>query len=461
MIGGSLLSFILFWGIWLLVPIFIDGSSAVSQLLGAWKAEREKRRAGWRTHQLKVFPRVTIVVPVRNGSVTLGPAIESLRRQSYPTHQLEVIVVDNGSTDATNQVAREQQRRNTIGALHCIVVPSRGKANALNIGIYHAKGEYIANLDADVELHPDAILNMVRAFEAAPTLAAATGAIEIAPDDGEEKSAARRLLQECEFIEYLASFRVGRQHQSAMNGLYTLAGAFSFFRQDVLLRLPQYSNRTVSEDTDITFSLHEQFPHLRAACIPEAIAYVQPTPGLAALYSQRVRWQRGELEVSALHMKSVRHGLFRLGGFSPLRTLVIDHSLAFPRLVWTFLLPMLFLLGYPLPMVVTACLVMYGFYMAVDAVTMAACYALSPSSAASPRALSTRKRLLRNWWFFAITPAYRFTLFWMRFGGFLTVITEPPEWHSSSPWREAGKHGGRLLYQALYFLTSTFTRHIW
>ena len=75
-----------------------------------------------------------------------------------------------------------------------------------------------------------------------------------------------------------------------------------------------------------------------------------------------------------------------------------DHALAFPRVVWTFLLPMLFLLGYPVSQVVAATIAMYQCYMVVDTMIMANCYLLGHGEA--------RCRLRKNWWLFAILPTY-------------------------------------------------------
>ena len=254
MTGNHLMAFLLFCGIWLLVPILVDGSSTFTQLTGVWLAEWRKKRKGWRDIKLKTFPRVSLIVPVYNGAHNLGKTIQSIRAQSYPLKQLEVIVADNGSDDATRKAFLEQQWHNSIGSLQWISIPTRGKAWALNAGIHMANGEYIGNVDCDVELHPDAVLNMVKAFEADTSMGAATAAIEITASNGEKKSPFRYLMQECEFFEYLAAFWVGRQYQTVVNSLYTLAGAFSLFRRRILLNLTQYSNRTVTEDTDITFS---------------------------------------------------------------------------------------------------------------------------------------------------------------------------------------------------------------
>jgi len=244
-------------------------------------------------------------------------------------------------------------------------------------------------------------------------------------------------------VEYFSAFRIGRQSQTLLNSVFTLAGAFSFFRREILFKLPQYSNRTVSEDTDITFSVRERFPDTVIACLNQAIAYVEPFSNLSALYSQRVRWQRGEIEVAACNPHLLTKNLFKLKGISPAKTLVVDHTLAFPRVVWTFLLPMLFLFGYPLSLVTAAAIAMYLCYMAVDALIMANCYLLGHQEA--------RSRLRKSWWLFTVLPIYRFILFWFRLGGFLAVLNDPPQWRTSPPWQEAAKHGRLVISQTYIF----------
>ena len=450
MTGDSMIAFMLFWGIWLLVPILFDGTAAFAGMVGVWIAEWQKHRSGWLNDDLNVYPRISIVIPVYNGAASLGKTIESLRKQTFPPKQIEVIVVDNGSNDETERIYRQQQMLNTLGALHWISIPAKGKPWALNAGIHVATGEFIANVDADVELHPSALTNMVKAFRADPKLAAATGSVEIAPDDGQEKSPLRYMLQECEFVEYLMAFRVGRQFQTVANSIFTLAGAFSFFRREVLLNLRQYTNRTVSEDTDITFALREKFPDAAIACIADAVAYSEPSPSLASVYSQRVRWQRGELEVAACNPEALTKNLFKTSGPSPVRTLIVDHTLAFPRVVWTFVLPMMWLFGYALPLVVSATLLMYLCYMVVEGMTMLTCYLLVRGE--------TRERVKKHWWLVAVLPAYRFMLFWFRLGGFLTVLNEPAEWKTQAPWEQASDHVALLKQRAWQIAVRTSVR---
>jgi glycosyltransferase involved in cell wall biosynthesis len=96
---------------------------------------------------------VSVVMPTRDAEATLGDAIESIKNQTYPS--IEIIVVDNGSVDATVAIARRQG---------CVVIETNASERCaqLNIGIRHAVGEFIYRVDADFVLAPDVIEQAVR-----------------------------------------------------------------------------------------------------------------------------------------------------------------------------------------------------------------------------------------------------------------------------------------------------------
>ena len=422
-----ILGLAVYWGVWLILPVLVDGVNALVQvilvILGRVRARRHPvpRTANWRG--------VSVIIPVYNGEGTLGACLESLCRQNYPSQLIEVLVVDNGSTDRTAQVFQEQRRHPFSGQMHWLSISGRGKAYALNAGLYLASNPYICNVDADTVIHPDALREMVRHFEADPRLAAATGAIEVLPMPvADRQNRTAYLISECEFLEYLAAFWLGRQGQTENQSLYTLAGAFSFFRREIVLHTMLYDNQTVSEDTKVTFDVRQQEGGKRLACIPGAIVYVTPTPSLSALYAQRVRWQRGELEVAALHQEILDLNMLRLRGLALGRTLLIDHTFLFPRLVWTFLFPALVLFGYPSSLIVSAAIAIYIFYVALDIISMLAVYLV-----ATP---SIRARLRRTWSIVALIPLYRYLIFGFRLAGSLIALTEPAEWRVRAPWVE-------------------------
>jgi putative glycosyltransferase (exosortase G-associated) len=336
---------------------------------------------------------------------------------------MEVLLVDNGSRDRSFEVFSRLQGRLPIAvSWHAII--NQGKAWALNAGIHLSHGTYIINVDSDVRLAPDAVRRVVEAMEADPSLGAVTGAVDVIPPET-ELSPVMRVIAECEFFEYLTAFHVGREQQTLLHNLYTLSGAFSVFRRQVLLETFLFSRETVTEDTDITFDLYERAADSHIGCVTEAVAYVHPITSLRALYSQRVRWQRGQLEVSARHQQLLRRPLWKIGGFSPRRILIVDHTLAFPRVIWTFLLLALALFGYPLSLIILAWLVLYVFYLGIDLLWAGVAW-LDANPAARRRLVSSAGLLLA-------LPIYRMLIFWFRFSGFLHAIAEQGAWQVQDP----------------------------
>lgn len=448
-----LVGFALFWGVWMLVPLLIDGVTAVAYLYAAVRTRAGRVPVGERK-PLKAFPLVTVIIPSYNGASVLPVCLKAIREQSYPAASIEVLVIDNRSTDNTRAVMALEQERSFDGQVNFISLPYKGKAGALNVGIHHARGELILNVDADTALDRDALYEMARAFEDDNKLAAATGSVEVLPPDRDPMTGEKRDLHplryamaQAEFVEYYQGFRIGRQYQSQTSSLFTLAGAFSAFRRDVMLRTFMYDQRTVSEDTDLTFYIAKRFPEMKVRAIADAIVYVHPTESLKELYAQRVRWQRGQIEVSAMYPEFERHP-FRLRGLSVAKSLIVDHTLAFPRVVWTFLLPFMFLLGYPVEVVITATLALYLIYVGVEAVYYAVGLWVSEGEA--------RTRMKGLWWLPVFMPLYRWTTFWFRFSGFLSALKDPKQWQARDPLSESYQSGRRMGTMALTFLTQSF-----
>lgn len=417
----NLIALIIYWGVWLLIPIVVDGITTLYTLIGVSLVHLQNARN--RVPPLQSHPLVSIIIPVYNSEETLEACLQSIAAQDYPAQKMEVHLINNGSSDRSHQVFFRLRQKLPLH-MGWYSIFDKGKAFAMNAGIYMANGAYIFNIDSDVVLAPDAVRRVVEQMESKRDLGAVTGAIQVLPPDIGE-SPLTRLVAQCEFFEYLTAFHVGREHQTLMQNIYTLSGAFSVFRRELLLQTDLYRNITVTEDTDLTFELHERYGNWRIACISSAIAYVHPIESFNDLYAQRVRWQRGQLEVSARHAELMQQPMWLLRGFSPARTLLVDHTLAFPRIVWTFLLPVLILFGYPLSLVVIAFLVLYGFYMLIDLAWVAVAW-LGVDRLA-------RQRLLSFLWLLPAMPFYRMVVFWFRISGFLHAVAEPGTWRVQDP----------------------------
>lgn len=460
---------IIFWGVWIIIPLLFDGILNLIYILTiVFKAPKLHR------HHLnpKTLPRVSVIIPTYNEQDNINECLNYLKIQTYPQEKMEIIVVDNGSTDQTSNIVKEhideigQKQRpgkrqeagkgngNTngkikvngqnfetngfSGVIRLVVRYEKGKAKALNTGIKLAQGEIIINIDSRSFLAPDAIYNMVAKFMENPEYDAVTGNVEVdwqliydrdkngnflLEDDGSYKSRElsrkEKFLGKSQFMEYLTSFRLGRQFQDITGSMYTFSGAFSAFRRKILLNSPLYSDKTVAEDTDLTLDL--QRSNARLGFVKDAKAYLKPVISFEKFYSQRIRWHRGQIEVIGLHLDwyaNLLKGFWRNIWLGAL--LMIDHTFGFPRIIWTFLLPLFFLFGYSMTLIIKAILLMYAFYVFIDLVNSGYCYLIADKE--------TKDKIKNSIQYCLVTPIFRLIIFYFRFAGYLEVLKEPQKW---------------------------------
>lgn len=463
--------FLLVWGVWIITPLLLDGVDAAYRLI----VVRLARSARGRLHPVSDdrLPTVSIIVPCHNEAEVIDRCLTSIMAQDYPHDRLEVIVVDDGSSDATADHVEHHIRgtsrrtakmpdgtvvinRNGMrikgrpimigefrGMLALIKNGHAGKANALNAGIAASTGDIIVNVDSDVVLEHACIRAIATAFARDRRLGAATGNVEIDWDVLEARDAdghllldeeghilpralgpMERFLAKSQFLEFIQSFSLGREAQSATGTIFTLAGACSAFRRDVLERSNRYSNVTVSEDTHMTLDLHRQA--VTVGFIAEAVVYLEPVVEWDGVYAQRVRWTRGQLEVCGLNRDMVGTGSSGwLSRFALPKMLLSDHTLAFPRLLWTPLFLFFPFLGYPVSTVAAALGLTYAFYVVIEVVNVLMCYSIVDAHA--------RTRIEQSAWMLLLMPAYRFIVFHFRFSGFLVTLKEPQRWTTQGP----------------------------
>lgn len=447
------------WGVWLIVPILTDGLSAIWSVLLALRYHSAKQSHG--VHDTTV----SVIVPAYNEELNIDRCILSILAQSYPHRLIEIVIVDDGSSDNTvNRVFKYlgvQSTNETLrtssfavrgtqfnGTLNVVRRkrgnPSQhGKAMAVNLGISVSTGDLVFSIDADVVLAPKAIENAVIAFADDPTIAAASGHLIIDPylsikvdknneplfDDygmtiPKDLSRSEMMLTACQFIEYLTTFHLGRSAESVSDTMFTMSGACAIVKRNILEQVGQYQGRTVSEDTDMTMAIH-QLAQGRIAYLRHTEIHLAPTLSWADLYSQRVRWQRGALEVVAAykgHTIELKRSLYwRLA--VPLR-MQVDHTLAMPRIVWSFVIFLLPLFGYSWVTIRDAFIVMFLFYIVVNLFRLLSAYAFS----SPPEKVFARRYM----GYVIVLPLYNMFLFWTRMSGILRTLTEDASWRVES-----------------------------
>jgi cellulose synthase/poly-beta-1,6-N-acetylglucosamine synthase-like glycosyltransferase len=253
-------------------------------------------------------------VPPYNEEVGISTAVSSLAQSRYP--HVEVIVVDDGSTDRTADLVRALGLDN----VRVIEPDNQGKPAALNTGIAAASGEIIVMVDGDTVFEPDTLTLLVQPFTD-PIVGAVAG---------NTKAANRRqLLGRWQHSEYVMGFNLDRRMYEQLHCMPTVPGAIGAFRRSVITDLGGVSADTLAEDTDLTMAVGRAGWHV--VYEQRAKAWTESPATTRQLWKQRYRWSYGTMQA----MWKPR-GALRPSAQSPIGRRALPYMLLFQ-----VLLPML------------------------------------------------------------------------------------------------------------------------
>jgi cellulose synthase/poly-beta-1,6-N-acetylglucosamine synthase-like glycosyltransferase/peptidoglycan/xylan/chitin deacetylase (PgdA/CDA1 family) len=279
--------------------IAITGALSVIRLLlllvAARIHHRRQRRAPVRA--VSAETPVSVIVPAYNEEKGIAATIESLLRTRQ---RLEIIVVDDGSSDRTAQIARGYARH----GVRVISQHNAGKPAALNAGIAQAHCPILVLLDGDTVFEPDAIPRLA-AYFADPTVGAVSGNAKVGNRKG--------LIGRWQHIEYVVGFNLDRRFYDLAGCMPTVPGAIGAFRREALERVGGVSDDTLAEDTDLTMAILRD--GWRAVYAPDAVAWTEAPASLGQLWKQRYRWSYGTMQAMWKHRRAAieRGGSGRLG----------------------------------------------------------------------------------------------------------------------------------------------------
>ena len=229
-----------------------------------------------------------------------------------------------------------------------------------------------------------------------------------------------RLLRKMEFMEYAQAFLAGRNYASETNSIYTLSGAFSAFRKSAVLKSQLYNTDTICEDTHITFQMRF-LQKIRVEICENAIFCVDPIEGVDKLYTQRQRWQRGSLEVS--HQFSGQElKVHKMFTNVMVRTLLYDHTFAFPRLIWYLALLCLMCMNYSAKVIFVSTGMIFLLYIISGFL-----YYFSTVGFLGEFP-ELRAYYMRQWYVVPLLPFFNFLIFFIRFAGVINSINTDSAW---------------------------------
>lgn len=234
-------------------------------------------------------PLTSVIIPALNEEKTIGWTVRSLKEQTYKN--IEIIIVDDGSTDKTPLICRRLAK--TEGIRYLRFHERAGKAAALNYGIKFAKGEFIVFVDSDTTFDRDAIFKLMTSFSD-PKVGGVSG--NLRPRNSEVN-----LLTRLQQIEYLFTISIGRRISARFNILPIISGAFGGYRRE-LIELRGHEPGP-GEDSEMTIRIRKL--GYKIAFQPKAYCLTNVPTEISTLVKQRLRWNRSMIKSRIRKHKNV------------------------------------------------------------------------------------------------------------------------------------------------------------
>jgi peptidoglycan-N-acetylglucosamine deacetylase len=250
------------------------------------------------------LPRVAVLIPAFNEEKVIVRTIRSVLNSDYP--HLRIIVIDDGSSDRTSEVARAAYP-DEIGAgmLTVLRTVNGGKAEALNFAVADLEEEFYVGIDADTVIAADAVSKLVCHF-ADPRIGAVAGNAKV----GNRVN----LWTRWQALEYITSQNFERRALDLFDVVTVVPGAIGAWRTEAVRQGGCYPVNTVAEDADLTMNLLEQ--GYKVIYEDRALAFTEAPATARGLMRQRFRWSFGTLQAVYKHqgafLKNRAMGLFAL-----------------------------------------------------------------------------------------------------------------------------------------------------
>jgi cellulose synthase/poly-beta-1,6-N-acetylglucosamine synthase-like glycosyltransferase/peptidoglycan/xylan/chitin deacetylase (PgdA/CDA1 family) len=274
----------------LVVGLSIIGSLVIGRfvlmLLLSGIHARRVRRKDFRWGEPVTQP-VSVLVPAYNEAKCIENTVRSLMASEHP---VEVLVIDDGSSDGTARIVEAMGLPN----VRVVRQLNAGKPAALNRGLANARHDIIVMMDGDTVFEPSTVRELVQPF-GDPRVGAVAGNAKVGNRDS--------LIGAWQHIEYVMGFNLDRRMYDVLRCMPTIPGAVGAFRRSALERVGGMSDDTLAEDTDITMAMHRD--GWRVVYAEKARAWTEAPESVQQLWSQRYRWSYGTMQAIWKHRKAL------------------------------------------------------------------------------------------------------------------------------------------------------------
>lgn len=395
----------------LIVAYFFIGNGIytflmILSLISVWLHNRRLTYQGLdELRESVVTPPATIIMPAWNEQEIIVQSVGSILKTDYPN--LEVVVVDDGSTDETllrlinafrliqmdliyrprlpTRPIRGYYMNPRIPNLLVISKDNGGKPDALNVGINTCRTPYFCTLDSDCLLERDALLRLMRPIIRSPVNTVASGGIvrilngcEVKDGQVVKVGLPQGRIERFQVVEYLRSFLFGRTGWNLLGGTLIVSGAFAVFHRETVMDAGGFKHDTVTEDMDLIVQIHHWAIHkkrkIKMNFTSDPVCWTECPATLNNLSKQRRRWQMGLFQTLWKYSEMLFNRKYgTLGMLSYPFQLYIEGFGAAVEFLGYFMVPLALLLGIVPPTLFVLFVVLglvYGSFLSVGAVLL-------------------------------------------------------------------------------------------
>jgi poly-beta-1,6-N-acetyl-D-glucosamine synthase len=266
-----------FMSVFVYVSIYI-GLFTISFYVLSMIAARKKVVQEYKFEEL---PKTSILIAMFNEEETIKKTIESALNLKYPKGKLEIIVMDDGSTDNSLAIAKKFEGTKKGIKVKVLHQENTGKGGALNALLKIATGEIIVSMDADTYVDKNSLKAMTRFFKKPEVMCVTPSMIPYKP---------KGILQRIQHAEYLLGIFL-RSAFASVNAEHIAPGAFSAYRKYFFDKYGGYDVGNITEDLEVTFRI--QYKGYEIENCPEALVYTVAPTKFKDLLIQRRRWYSG------------------------------------------------------------------------------------------------------------------------------------------------------------------------
>ncbi|HGM1135458.1 TPA: glycosyltransferase family 2 protein [Clostridioides difficile] len=250
--------------------------------------------------EIDEYSMISILVPAHNEAKVIGRTVESLLLLNYPKSKMELIVINDNSSDNSKEILENIKDRYNNYNFTIINTDSltggKGKSNALNIGYTISKGDFIAVYDADNTPDKNALRYLVQTIVMNDELGAVIGKFRT-------RNKNKNLLTKFINIETLSFQWMSQAGRWQLFNLCTIPGTNFILRRSIIEEIGGWDSKAIAEDTEISFRIYKLGYKIKL--VPQSITWEQEPETVKVWIKQRTRWAKGNIYVLMKYIKNI------------------------------------------------------------------------------------------------------------------------------------------------------------